>query len=111
MDTSTFVEIVSLSGILTVAGGVVQWWLNRGKQRVDEAQIMQGMAMNMLTPLNDQLKIALAEVGELRGQVQDLSDIVTLFLIWYKQVTAVMDEKQIEYPPLAEKAKNWRYTA
>lgn len=66
MTTAVLVEILVASGVLSGITGTIQWLLTgRGRARVDNAKIVQGMAIDLIQPLH-------SEVAELRGNVAHL---------------------------------------
>jgi hypothetical protein len=66
MNVATVVEVLVASGVLTAISQTAQWFLTgRGRQRVDNAKIVQGMALDLIQPLH-------TEVDGLRGQVDQL---------------------------------------
>ena len=105
MNASTLVEIISMSGTLTVLSGVVSWWLNRGKTRVDSAQVVQGMALDMLKPLHEELAAAQADIASLRKQSNDVRDAFSALLVWAQQVKMLMDHHNVEYPPIPDNVR------
>lgn len=63
IDTPTLVEVLVVSGVFSGIAGTVQWFFTgRGRARVDNAKIVQGMAIDLIEPLH-------SEVADLRGQM------------------------------------------
>jgi hypothetical protein len=66
LDVGTVVEVLVAAGVFTGIGEFARWLFSgRGRARVDNAQIVQGMAIDLIQPLH-------TEMDGLRGQVDDL---------------------------------------
>lgn len=111
MDSGTLIEVFISSGFLAALGETFRWWFGRGKTRVDSAKVVQGMALDLLKPLHEELarcNKSLAEVNQRADTLQEkvresdraLSDIIT----WALAAKQLLDMHGIEYPPMPESA-------
>jgi hypothetical protein len=64
-------EGLASGGAFTALIQGVRAWINRGKTHVDTAEVVQGMALQMVTPLANRLKEADAEVTILRQSIEE----------------------------------------
>lgn len=63
---ANFIEVIVAAGLFTAFAETVRWFLGgRGKARVDNAKIVQGMAIDLLAPLH-------AELADCRASLRDL---------------------------------------
>jgi hypothetical protein len=57
IDLPTLLELLVISGIFTAIGETFRWFTGRGKARVDNASLVQGMAIDLLKPLHTELDL------------------------------------------------------
>lgn len=111
IDANVF-EVLVGSGVLAglvgaVIGGVKWLFGGRKRARVDNAQIVQGMALDLLGPLHSELNLANADMKTLREALaashqemdalkQDIADVVS----WALMARALLEDNQIDYDPL-----------
>jgi len=86
-------QVVIATGALTAISETVRWFLGRGKSRVDDAKVVQGMALELLLPLRSELTLA-------TGKVTDLSAELDALLAWAVMARALLDSAHIAYPPV-----------
>lgn len=93
----TLVEVLISSGVLSGSGAFIKWFFTgRGRTRIDNASLVQKMAINAIEPitkLQDQVDI-------LRGKVSDLSLELDSVLGWALIVHVLLDQNEIAYPPI-----------
>lgn len=90
-DFGILVEVLVATGILTAISETVRWRLGRGKERVDNAKIVQGMALDLLQPLH-------GELDAVRARVQLLDAELEAVLGWALIAHALLDQNKIPYP-------------
>lgn len=72
-DIGTVVPILVATGILTAVSETVRWYLQgRGRQKVDSAKIVQGMALDLLTPLHAELDLCRTDLASLRAELEQV---------------------------------------
>lgn len=79
-DLATAVEVFTASGVLAGAGGLFKWFFSgRKRERVDNAKIVQGMAMDLITPMHGELATLRAsmaaanvEMSALRAELEQV---------------------------------------
>jgi outer membrane murein-binding lipoprotein Lpp len=76
------IEGLASGGVFTAGFQAVRAWLGRGKTRVDQAQVVQGMAIDLITPYKERVTEINAEVDELHDVVDELR----------KKIRALMDQ-------------------
>lgn len=91
MEPTVIVEVMVAAGFFTAVSETFRWFFNRPKARIDDAKIVQGMAVDLLRPLHEELNRVNAEVVTLRGNVQEAVQ-------WMLAVRDIMDRNRIEYP-------------
>jgi hypothetical protein len=67
------ISAFAAGGFGTVIAAPVKAFLGRRKAHVDSAEVVQGMALAMITPFEKRLKEAEAEVDTLRKKVRELN--------------------------------------
>lgn len=102
MDTGQLLTLLVATGVLTAIGEIVRWYLGRGKGKVDSAKVVQGMALDMLKPLHDELANTAAEVTLLRDTTRHLTMQMEAVLVWAVSVVAILDSNGISYPQVPE---------
>lgn len=98
-DLQLLVTILVATGLLTALSETVRWWLTgRGRQKIDQAKVVQGMALDMLQPLHAELAEAQRQVNEVRRDLQTLDSELQSVLGWAIIARALLDSHHIEYP-------------
>lgn len=70
IDIATLVEVMVASGLLTAVTETVRWLTaGRGRQRVDNAKIVQGMAIDLVQPLHTELDACRARLADLASEL------------------------------------------
>lgn len=100
IDASTIIPLLVASGILTAFGETVRWFIGRGKTKVDSAMIVQGMAIDLLKPLHEELARASADARKLRTQMNELDREMEAIIAWAMAAKSILDREGIDYPPL-----------
>jgi hypothetical protein len=72
-------------GVFTAVVQIVRAFLARGKAHVDSAEVVQGMALQLVTPFAERLREADAELDNLRKK----------FRVLEQQLDAVMDRARL----------------
>jgi len=88
-------QVLIATGALTAMSETVRWFLGRGKTRVDDAKVVQGMALDLLTPLREELARSLAKAEDLGAELDSL-------LAWAVMARALLDAHHIAYPPVPQ---------
>lgn len=115
MTVSDWVQILVGLG---VGGGLIETWRwffggGRGKARIDNAKIVEAMALDLLKPLNEQVAWATGQVETLRetlhstqtelstvrGQMHRVQNDMEALLTWSLAVKQILDAHGVEYPP------------
>jgi outer membrane murein-binding lipoprotein Lpp len=78
----TGIEALASGGVFTAFIQLGRSWRGRGKTRVDQAQVVQGMAIDLITPYK-------ARVVEINAEVDELHDVVDELR---KKIRALMDQ-------------------
>jgi hypothetical protein len=102
MDATTIVQILVGGGLLSAISETIRWWVGRGKTKVDSAQVVQGMAIDLLKPLHEELTRCNTEVARLRSQVGDLDRELELIISWALTAKGLLEAHNIEHPPMPE---------
>lgn len=112
VDAATVVEVLVASGVFTSAASGLQWFFTRGRAKVDGAKVVQGMALEMLKPLHDELDGARAEVKSLRQDVHSAQAECAkvrrhfeILLGWALTLRDILEENQVNYPPVPPAVK------
>lgn len=85
------IEVLVATGLLTAISETVRWRLGRGKERVDNAKIVQGMALDLLQPLH-------TELDGVRKRVRQLDAELEAVLGWALIAHALLDANNVRYP-------------
>jgi len=94
--TSTLIEVLTATGLLTAVSETLRWWFGgRGRQKIDQAKVVQGMAIDLLTPLHAELDTAQARLRDLNAELESV-------LGWAIIARALLDAHKVEYPPPPE---------
>lgn len=106
-DTGTVLEVIVSTGILTAIGETIRWWLGRGSSRVDNAKAVQGMALDLLKPLHDELERTTAKVAAANVQVEacqtkviEIERELDAVVLWALLAKSLLDEHAVSYPPV-----------
>src|SRR5690242_8997330 len=93
------VAILVATGALAAITETVRWWLTgRGRQKIDQAKVVQGMALDLLKPLHAELAEAQTQVAKVRSDLQTLDSELQSVLGWAIIARALLDSHKIEYP-------------
>jgi len=68
------IEVLASAGFFTGIIQLVRAYLGRGKTRADQAQVVQGMALDLITPYKQRVVEINIEVDELRKKIRALMD-------------------------------------
>lgn len=101
-DTSTVVTVLVATGMLTAISETVRWFFQgRGRAKVDTAAIVQGMALDLLRPLHQELDAANASAAQLRTALHDLEMDFESVLGWAVYARGLLDHADVAYkaPP------------
>ena len=90
---SVVLQVIIASGMLTAVSTTIRWLLTRKSGHVDEAKVIQGMALDMLAPLN-------AQLATMTGKATDLSSELDSLLAWAVMARAILDAHSLAYPPV-----------
>lgn len=98
------IEVVVAAGLFTALAETMRWFLGgRGKARVDNAQIVQGMAIDLLAPLHAELDTCRSSLRDLRLELDSVLGyalIAHALLETPKVKAAVIDSgRRIPEPP------------
>jgi hypothetical protein len=97
----SLIPLLVATGLLTALSETVRWWLQgRGRQKVDQAQIVQGMALNLLAPLHAELDEASRSAVSLRAQLRDIEAEMESVIGWALYARNLLDAHSIEYRPV-----------
>lgn len=67
------IEVVVAAGLFTALAETMRWFMGgRGKARVDNAQIVQGMAIDLLAPLHAELDTCRTSLRDLRLELDSV---------------------------------------
>lgn len=119
MDTALIIELLVSAGVFTAIAETVRWFLGRGKSRVDNAKVVQGMALDLLKPLHDELSLAAAEVSRLRtevsaarseastarSEVRVARNEIEALVVWVVAAVSILEENHLEYPTVPSPAR------
>lgn len=100
IEPGTIIQILVASGLLAVVGETFRWFMGRGKAKVDSAKVVQGMAIDLVKPLHEELARAEIVATRLRGNLRDMENDMADFLVWATEVRNILERERIEYPPL-----------
>lgn len=93
------VAVLVATGLLTAISETVRWFFSgRGRQRVDQAKVVQGMALDLLAPLHAELAEAQKQVSQVRTDLQTLDSELQSVLGWAIIARALLDSHKIDYP-------------
>jgi hypothetical protein len=114
MNAADVMQFLVGGGVLTGAIETFRWFLGggRGKAKIDNAKVVEAMALDLLKPLNDQVRWASGEVENLRSTLSEtqinLSTVqhqliavqheMESLIIWSLAAKALLDEHNIPYP-------------
>lgn len=90
--------LVSTGLVTAIAEGVRWWFTGRKRGKVDSAQIVQGMALDLLQPLHAELAEAQSQAKALRTDLQHLDMELQSVLGWAVIARALLDSHGVEYP-------------
>ena len=92
-DVSTLLELLVAGGLISAIAETVRWFFGgRGRARVDNAKIVQGMALDLLAPLHEELDKA-------NARMRDLSMELESVLGWAIIAHALLEAHHIKAPP------------
>ena len=98
-DTSTLIEVLVATGLLTAVSETVRWFLTgRGRAKVDTAKVLQGMSLDLLKPLHEELDLANASADRLRQSMSSLEAEMESVLGWAIIARTLLDSHGIDYP-------------
>ena len=101
--TTLVVEVLVSTGLLTAAAESVKWFLGgRGRAKVSEAQIVQGMTLDLLKPLHTEHDLANAQAAQLRTQLRTLEGEVDSVIGWALYAKHLLDSNAIPYRPVPD---------
>ena len=100
IEANAIIPLLIASGILTAVGETIRWFISRGKTKVDSAMVVQGMAIDLLKPLHEELARASADARKLRKQMNDLDREMEIIIAWAMAAKSILDREGIDYPPL-----------
>jgi hypothetical protein len=111
-------DIIQILVGLGVGGGIGETWRwffggARGKAKIDNAKVVEAMALDLLKPLNDQVSWASGQVQTLQRdlldaqkQVHRLQGDLESMYAWALAVKAILEDNQIVYPPVPTPVHN-----
>lgn len=99
-DVSTLIEVLVATGFLTAVGELIRWWFGRGRVKVDQARVVQGMAIDLLKPLHTELAEARSQIVSLRSDLTTLEGEMSSVISWALTARTLLDSHQIDYPPV-----------
>jgi outer membrane protein TolC len=114
MEANQTITALVSGGLLGTVGYAAQYWLFGGRNRtkVDSAKAVQGMALEMLQPLHEELVRAREEMAEVRADAQaareDCSKVRREFEIllgWALTLRDLLQEAGIKHPPVPPRIK------
>lgn len=97
------IAVLVATGFLTALGEAIRWWFGRGKVRVDQARVVQGMAIDLLSPLHQELAEARKQTAAIRADLHDLESEMSTVISWALTAKRILDNHQIDYPPVPAK--------
>jgi len=98
VNTSVIVEMMISGGFFAAIGEGVRWYLGRGKTRIDNAQVVQGMAIDMLKPLHEELDRLNGELASMRERVTEADRALSAVIEWALAAKRILDQHSIDYP-------------
>lgn len=102
MTGTTLISILVAAGAFSAMAETLRWFLTRGTARIDSAKVVQGMALDMLTPLHNELAATAEEVKTLRKQVYDAQGDIEALVAWAVAAKHILDSHELEYPPVPQ---------
>lgn len=96
IESGTLLELVVAGGLFSALAETVRWLLGGRGRKVDQAKIVQGMAIDLLKPLHTELDTAQARMRELSLELESV-------LGWAIIARALLDSHQITYPPVPDR--------
>ena len=93
------VTVMVATGALTAISEGIRWWMTgRGRQKIDQAKVLQGMALDLLQPLHAELAEAQRQVAAVRADLATLDSELQSVLGWAVIARALLDSHEIPYP-------------
>lgn len=100
MDSSAIVTILTSITLATAFGETIRWLANRGRSKVDTAKAVQGMALDLLSPLREELARTQTEMASMRTTVTRVQMELEAVIAWALAARAILDQNAIDYPPV-----------
>jgi hypothetical protein len=100
VNIASVIQILVATGILTALSETVRWAFGRNKTKVDSALVIQGMAIDLLKPLHEELARADKAARSLRQQMNDLDREMELIISWALTARGLLESNHIPYPPM-----------
>lgn len=73
LDIGNLVSLLTIAGLFTAVAETLRWFLGgRNRARVDNAKIVQGMAIDLLEPLHAELAGCRASLADLRIELDSV---------------------------------------
>lgn len=98
--TAAILQVLIAGGLLTAISETARWFLGRGKTKVDSAQVVQGMAIDLLKPLHEELVRVNSDVSRLRSHVRDLDNELELIISWALTAKGLLEAHHVPHPPM-----------
>lgn len=96
VDLGLVVELLVAAGLMTAIAETVRWFLGgRGRARVDNAKIVQGMAIDLVEPLHSELE-------GVRKKVRQIDADMEALLGWAIVAKAILDGNHLGYPAVPD---------
>lgn len=103
------ITVLVATGLLTAVSETIRWWLSgRGRQKIDTAKVVQGMALDLLQPLHAELAQAQSQVAAVRRDLATLDHELQSVLGWAIIARALLDSNHIDYPTPPEALRRTR---
>ena len=72
-DAALLLELLVAGGLISAIAETVRWFFGgRGRARVDNAKIVQGMALDLVAPLHEELDKANVRLTNLRAELEQV---------------------------------------
>jgi Mg2+ and Co2+ transporter CorA len=83
-------------GVFTAVVQIVRAFLGRGKAHVDSAEVVQGLALQLVTPFAERLREADADLDKFRTRIREMEDKFHVKIrALEEQLNAVMNRARI----------------
>jgi hypothetical protein len=103
MSWVPILEGLASAGFFTGLVGLLKALLGKRKAQVDSAEVVQGMALAMITPFERRLRDAEAEVDQLRKKLKQLNYELDAAMAWRRSAEATLRQNGLAIPAQEER--------